>query len=221
MSPTVEGVMAKLGRVLPTSLRQRVQAMQETLVMDTLLPDVLVERMVIETLSLAAQQCRQVRLSYRANDDRETERVIDPYGVVCHDGRWYTVGYCHLRSGLRVFRLDRVRQPELQEELFIRPADFHCLEYIIQSFIAIPDTWNVEVVLMIPLEEARRKVPASLASLTLEPQSQGVMLCTSIGDLNRMAQFLVGLGCAFVIHQPIELKTALLELAKTLVQMAQ
>jgi predicted DNA-binding transcriptional regulator YafY len=221
MSPTVEGVMAKLERVLPTSLRQHVQAMQETLVMDTLLPDVLVERMVIETLSLAAQQCRQVRLSYRANDDRETERVIDPYGVVCHDGFWYTVGYCHLRSGLRVFRLDRIRQLKLQEELFIRPADFHCLEYIIQSFVAIPDKWNVEVVLMISLEEARRKVPASLASLTLEPQSQGVMLCTSIGDLNRMAQFLVGLGCTFVIHQPIELKTALLELAETMVHMAQ
>ncbi len=110
MAPTVEGVIAKLGRVLPTSLRQRVQAMQETLVVDTLSSDVLVEKVVIETLSLAAQQCHQVRLSYRTNDDRETERVIDPYGVVCHNRRWYTVGYCHMRSSLRVFRLDRVRQ---------------------------------------------------------------------------------------------------------------
>ena len=74
---------------------------------------------------------------------------------------------------------------------------------------------------MISLEEARCKVPASFATLTLEPQSQGVMLCTSIGKLDLMARFLVGLGCAFVIHQPLELKTALLELAETLVHMAQ
>ena len=127
--PTVEGVIAKIERMLPASLRQRVQAIQETLVVGIATPDVLVERLVVETMSLAAQQGHQVRLLYRADDEKETERVVDPYRVVYRDGRWYAVGYCHLRSNLRVFRLDRVQHIEIQETKFIHPPDFHNLEY--------------------------------------------------------------------------------------------
>jgi len=37
----------------------------------------------------------------------ETERAVDPYGVLYRNGGWYMGGYCHLRQGLRAFRLDR------------------------------------------------------------------------------------------------------------------
>lgn len=214
MSPTVEGILAKLGRVLPVAMREHVEALQETLVIDTLSSDVLVERIVIEMLSLASQQGRRVRLCYRAHGDKETERLFDPYGIVCHAGRWYTVGYCHLRQTLRVFRLDRMRQIEMQEEAFTRPTDFDSLKYIIQSFVAIPDRWNVEVLLMLSLEEARHKIPSSLATLSVDVQSSGVMFRASIDSLDKIARLLVSLGCKFVIQHPPELKEALHTLAQ-------
>lgn len=219
MTPTVERVMAKIERVLPAPLRKRVQTIRETLIVDTISSDVLVRRIVVETMSIAAQECHQVRLRYRTDDTQETERVIDPYGVVCHNGRWYTVGYCHLRLDLRVFRLDRVQQIEILEETFTCPPDFPALEYIVQSFAAIPDTWDIEVLLMMSLEEARHKVPATLA--TLEQDAQGVILRASLDNLDWMARFLVGLGCSFVIRQPAELRTILQELAAEMISMAQ
>lgn len=219
MTPAAEGVIAKIMRVLPIDLRARVEAIQAALVVGIAAPNVLVERIVVETVSLAARQGRQVWLRYRTGANEETERVLNPYGVVCHNGRWYTVGYCHLREQTRVFRLDRVQQVELRTETFSPPANFPILEHIIQSFAAIPDIWNVEVLLLTSLEQAQRKVPPGLATLT--EQTQGIILSASINDLTWMARFLVSLGDPFIIQQPAELRTALQELALTMLQVAQ
>ncbi len=221
MVPAVEGASAKIMRVLPLELRTQVEALQKALVIGIHSPDELVERIVVETVSLAVRQSRRVWLRYRTRAHEETERVLDPYGIVCHNGRWYTVGYCHLRQHTRVFRLDRVQAIEMRAETFSPPADFPILEYIIQSFAAIPDTWNVEVLLLTSLEEARRKVPPGLATLEVASQTQGITLSASIYDLTWMARFLIGVGCPFIVKQPAELKDALRDLAYEMLQIAQ
>lgn len=221
MAPTVEGVIAKIMRVLPVDLRARVEAIQEALVLSIASPGILVERTVVETVSIAARQGRQVWLRYRTGANEETERLLDPYGVVCHNGRWYTAGYCHLREQTRVFRLDRVQQVELRAETFSPPTDFPILEYIVQSFAAIPDTWNVEVLLLTSLEDVERKIPPGLATLEPVQLTRGIRLSASINDLTWMARFLISLGCPFIIQQPTELRSALQQLAYEMLQMAQ
>lgn len=216
-----EGAMAKIERVVPIPLRERVTAIQQKLVIGSTTPETLVEGSVIETLSLAAQQGHQVHFCYSNKAGQKTERVLDPYGVACHDEKWYVIGYCHLRSEVRIFRLDRIQHVKIQREVFMRPTDFHILDAVLQSFIAIPDIWDIQVLLKMPLEEARRKVPPSLATLTFEPEAQGVQLATSFNNLDWMARFLVSLGCPFVIHQPAELKTALQKLAEEMMSLAQ
>ncbi len=219
--PTVEGVLAKIERVLPASLRQHIQAIQDTLVVGIATPDVLVEQLVVETMTLAAQQGYSVQLHYRADDGKETERVFDPYRVMYHDGWWYTVGYCHLRSNLRVFRLDRVQHLEIQETKFTHPPDFHNLEYMIKSFAATSEIWNIEVVLLLSLEEARRTLPLTLTNYTLEHHAQGVLLRAFVESLDWMARFLVGLRCSFIIYQPVELRTILKGIAEEMLRLAQ
>ena len=216
-----EGAMAKIERVLPMPLQERAYAIQEMLVVGIPSPEMLVERTMVETLSLAAQQSHQVHLRYSNKTEQETERMLDPYGVVCHDGKWYVVGYCHLRLNVRVFRLDRIQQVEVKKEVFTRPPDFHILDTVLQSFLAIPDRWNIEVLLKMSLEEARRKVPLALATLTLEQQTQGVVLSASVDNLDWMARFLVSLQCSFVIRSPTELKTALQTLAEEITCLVQ
>jgi predicted DNA-binding transcriptional regulator YafY len=51
---------------------------------------------------------RRVRLRYRDADDALTEREVDVLGLGFQDGRWYALAHCHLRLGLRLFRVDRV-----------------------------------------------------------------------------------------------------------------
>src|SRR5437660_12395096 len=63
-APAVEGALAKIERVLPLTLRQRVQAIQETLILDFPRTGATPRSEVLLTLSAAAQQCRRVWLRY-------------------------------------------------------------------------------------------------------------------------------------------------------------
>jgi len=220
-APAVEGALAKIDRVLPTALRERVQAVQQTLVLDLISPDTSVSSpggSVVLTFSTAAQQERRIWMRYRSGSAEETERAVDPYGLVYHVGLWYAVCHCHLRRGLRVFRLDRVLHAEPLDEAFTRPPNFDSLDYLMRTLATMPDTWKVEVLLETTLEEARRLVPAPLATLEQEPE--GVVLCSHVQTLDWIARFLVGLHCPFIVREPSELRETLRQLAAEIAHLA-
>jgi len=67
-------------------------------------------------LQAAADQRRQVRLTYYVpTRDEQSERVVDPRGVVNADGHAYLDAWCHLAEAPRTFRLDRIESAEVLE----------------------------------------------------------------------------------------------------------
>jgi predicted DNA-binding transcriptional regulator YafY len=214
----VESARAKIERVLPLALRERLRALQETMLLEDDVSEVVAGSEVVSALSLASQQHRQVRLQY--NSGREiTERVFDPYSVIRYNGRWYTVGYCHRREDVRTFRLDRVGSVSLLDPTFIPPPDFDALGYMLDSFQAIPDRWDIEVILEMPIEEARRRLPREMASL--EQQGERVRMRASMPDLDEMARSLIALGCPLTIVEPPELRAAFLKLSAQIAEIAR
>src|SRR2546425_11568975 len=187
-APAVEGALAKIERVLPLALRERVQAVQETLILDFTHTGPTPRSEVVVTLCAAAQQQRCVWMRYSSWQSEATERIVDTYGIVCRSGFWYAVGYCHLRAGLRVFRLDRILQAELRNETFERPPDFDSLAYVLRSLANTPATWEVEVLLETTLDQAQQYVPPVIATLDQAPD--GVMFRCSVGHLGWLAHFL-------------------------------
>ncbi|MFC6152471.1 helix-turn-helix transcriptional regulator [Nocardioides yefusunii] len=62
-----------------------------------------------ETFWTGTQERRRVRFDYRKAGSLETERrLLEPWGVVRHGGRWYVVGLDVDRGEERLFRLSRV-----------------------------------------------------------------------------------------------------------------
>jgi predicted DNA-binding transcriptional regulator YafY len=218
-APAVEGALAKVERVMPETLRARMEAVQQTLVIDGVSFYTAPAGGMVLTFSIAAQQRRRIQMRYRASNDRETERALDTYGVVFYDGRWFAVGHCHLRAGLRVFRLDRVLGAELREEQFTRPDDFDSLAYVVHSLASAPGAWAIDVLLETTLETARQRVPAAMA--TLEPEPGGVALRCHVQQLDWIARFLVGLECPLIVRHPPELRDALRRLAAEIAELAE
>ncbi len=219
-APAAEGALAKIERVLPAPLRAQVRAVQDTLTLDLSPSEAAPDGGTLVTLGTAAQQSRRVWLRYRSpSAGADTERIIDPYGLVYRTGRWYAVGYCHLRADLRVFRLDRVLAAELRDEGFTRPRDFDNLAYVLHALATMPDTWAVEVLLETTLAEARRRVSPALA--TLEEAHGGVLLRCHVGDLDWIARFLAGLPWPVVVRRPPELRASLREFAAHVAGLAE
>jgi len=206
-SPAFEGVLAKVMRVLPETTRAQVQAIEQTVIFEDRSFRVIPSVLTITTLSSALQTGRCVRLHYHSARSQVTERVFDPYGVVYHEGAWYTIGYCHLRQGQRLFRLDRIQQIEATSETFSPPVNFDALEAVQCALASVPRVWQVEVWLQATVEEIQRKTRLSKAQF--EEVSNGVLLRGDVEDLPWLACFLAGLGVPLIIRHPPELRIAL------------
>ena len=213
----VESALAKVERVLPLALRERVQAVQEAVMLDLGVRERAEPGTFVMSLSIAAARGKRVRMRYQARPGEENERDFDCYGLVYQGKRWYAVGYCHLRQGMRIFRLDRIGALETREERFTPPAHFDCLAYTIQAFAALPSRWLVEVFVQTSLEQLREVVPPTWA--TFEETPAGILLRAYDNDLEHTARFLVSLGCPFRVLQPPELVEALRTLAEKLLDL--
>ncbi len=137
-APAVESALAKTERVLPEGLRDRVRAVEETLVLGVRRAAVAPPNAVVVALSSGARDRHRVWMRYKSSTGEETERDFDPYGLVYRDGRWYATGYCHLRRGQRLFRLDRILVVEPREERFERPVAFDALAEVERSIASRP-----------------------------------------------------------------------------------
>jgi predicted DNA-binding transcriptional regulator YafY len=213
----VEGTLAKLYRVLPEALRDTVAAMENSLTLD-LLPGQQIQGAMLATFSMAIQQRQRVAITYNKDTD-SSQRMVDPYGVVLHDTASYLVGYCHLRDGIRIFRLDRISEVALLDTTFTPPPDFDSAAYVMHSIATMPDRWMVEVILDTTLEKAAKAIPRGLGLLELHPD--GVLLRTGSQDIDWMARYLVSLGFPITVCNPPELRTAFEQLAEQITQWAR
>ena len=55
---------------------------------------------------------------YSMYREEQTARLIDPYYLVPRGGHLYLIGYCHLRKGIRTFRLNRFHTVEPTDQKF-------------------------------------------------------------------------------------------------------
>ena len=210
-----ESALAKVRRVLPAALAERVQALQDTLAFTLPARDGAAPATpVLLTLAEAVRARRRVRIGYRSWRASTSERDLDPYGLVFHSGRWYVTGHDHRSGQIRTFRVDRVHTAHPGQATYRVPEGIDPVQHVTASLAAVPYTHQVEVLLETTLEQARRALPPSLA--TLSHSDGGVLLTARVDDLTGMARLLAGLGRPFTVRRPDALRDAVRDLADTL-----
>src|SRR5258708_27409446 len=81
-APSFEGVLAKIERVLPASTRERIQAVEQTVVFASSFAPVAPSIAAVVMASAAVQRPHPFRLRYRSAPRAGTGRFFDPYCVV-------------------------------------------------------------------------------------------------------------------------------------------
>ena len=209
---------AKLERVMPDALKRRARAVDETVTLELSRPTAPADNEALAALTAAAQSRDRVRLRYRPRTGEVTERGFDAYGLAYRSGRWYAVGWCHLRHGLRSFRLDRVEDVQRLPVSFERPERFDALAHLTTSIARLPRAHAAEVLLVTDLATVRREL-FPVAGV-LEPVEGGVVLHAQADDLDWLARELARLPFAFRVRTPRALRTAVGALARRLARQA-
>ncbi len=206
-APAVEGALAKLERVMPDALRGRARTLEDTVSVAVARPTASASSASLLTLAAAVGERKRVWMRYRSGSSGETERAVDPYGVMHREGYWYMVGHCHLRGGLRLFRVDRILEATLLEETFERPKGLDSPEALLNAVADTPDEWPVEVLLETGMEDARWQLPP--IGFSLVRTDRGILMRCSTSNLDWVAHVLAGLECSFIIRRPAELRETL------------
>lgn len=214
MIPAVDSARAKLERVMPEPAKHRLRDINASVHLDFSTPWSSGTPRWLGDLTAATHANRRIHLHYASPSGETTERDFDPYGLAYRRGRWYTVGMCHLRSGLRTFRLDRVIDLGLLDRRFERPPGFDVLDYVTRSFAAIPRAHEVELLLLTDLATAHTERTETIG--LLEPCDGGVLLRTSTDSVEWFARRLACVPFEFEIRRPPELADAVAELAARL-----
>src|SRR5262249_11857150 len=117
-SVAIEGALAKVSRVLPLRARERLQAVSSHLVLFSHHQHVRPDASLLLDLSGAIHASQRIAIDYQSSHHESTHRKVEPYGISGWQGHWYLVGYCCLRQGYRLFRLDRIQQLHILSETF-------------------------------------------------------------------------------------------------------
>ena len=199
--------LAKIRRVLPDLVRMRVEALEATLHFTGAAPaGTRPEAETLLVLAEAALRGRRVDGAYTSSDGIESERVLSPYGLVAHGGRWYAPAYDHDREGAarvsrRPLRLDPARRAGHTRAAGLRRRRLR-EPHARPRALALRDRGAARHV----TAAAAAHFPPTLAELA--PEDGGTLLRMRADSLDWVAGLLAGAGCAFSIRRPAALRAA-------------
>jgi predicted DNA-binding transcriptional regulator YafY len=143
-TPAVAAALRKLVRALPEPFRDRAELALSAVVIDQRgwggvpggqrgggesvggesVGGESVERPLshLDSVQRAVIESRIVRLTYLDRQRNPSTRLVRPLGLASKQGRWYAIA--DTDSGRRTFRVDRMIDAELLDEVFQRPAGF-------------------------------------------------------------------------------------------------
>ena len=87
----------------------------------------------LSTLQLALTNFNLTTIEYQKIETEETtKRTIEPFALLSTQENWLLVAWCRLRKAFRIFRLDRIKKIQIQNEKF-EPHKMTLKEYFALS----------------------------------------------------------------------------------------
>ncbi len=109
-----------------------------------------IQQILLE-LDQAIEQERSVEIDYLTGQEENSKnRIIDPYGMVYWNHKWYMVAFCHLRNDIRIFRIDRILLMKNTTITFKRPKDFSSRTFFMKNLL--PDLADNKRLMLLIIE---------------------------------------------------------------------
>lgn len=77
----------------------------------------------LEIIKSALLESKLISFEYVAHHGNKSARTAEPYQLVLKSGHWYLQAYCYKRNAFRLFRLSRMSNLQIQDEIFT-PRDY-------------------------------------------------------------------------------------------------
>jgi predicted DNA-binding transcriptional regulator YafY len=218
-TPEVKGALRTRVRALPETFRAQAEAAASAVVIDPTGWDHHRAEPPphLEALQKAVIDGVRVRLSYTARNGTDTDRIVDPLGLVVKRTVWYLVA--NTDAGIRTFRVGRIRSVVLTDEPVVRPEGFD-LEEAWRSTLATLDEHRVPLVVTLRADpdtirtlRAALGTPMDVGTVVTDGRIDVVLRSYSPGQI---ANQLAGFGSSVEVLAPPEVRDHLARIATEL-----
>jgi predicted DNA-binding transcriptional regulator YafY len=177
---------------------------------------------ILETVTRAWADRRQVLIRYRAASGEVTERVICPYflEVSRSEPASYVIAYDTLRDALRTFKLERVVGAEPLPETYTIPESFDPYTHLAAAW-GVMDDAEVEVRLRFTAVVAGR-VKESIwhhSQRVEDTGDGGCLMMMRVGGTREMRSWVLGWGAEVEVLAPLSLRDEVREHAERMVSL--
>ncbi|MDF2681796.1 MAG: transcriptional regulator [Brevibacillus sp.] len=196
---------SKIEAVLPEEVRREAANILRNiklLAVDTDSPAGKQEKERVDTLRQALLHVKKVSFRYRKNiaeadGNRESERVVAPYGLALVNGSWVMLGHCDLRGDIRHFRLSRMSELKVREETYQRPAHFNLQEYQ-------PADDRKQYVRLLAQHSIAQRIKESYYFYidSMEEQEDGLLVTLRVRQKEEVLHWVLGWGASVVVLEP-------------------
>jgi predicted DNA-binding transcriptional regulator YafY len=222
--PSTDATFTKLSAVLPPALAEQVRKTMDW--MQKLEKD---ERhlRVLSTVAEAWVSQRRLKIAYQSLPaEKAVERIIEPYYIepAAPGHASYVVGYCHLKKGIRTFKIERIEYAELTTESYTIPTDFDANEFFDSSWGIVVEGEVKTIKLRIEDREIMRIMSETVwhPSQVLEKQNDGSMIMTlRVTDTVDLYSWILGWGEKIEVLEPEELREEVMNTAKKMMEIYQ
>jgi predicted DNA-binding transcriptional regulator YafY len=201
---TVVRALAKLEQLLPSRLRQRVNALGSVTV--AMRGGPIVDPAVLIALATACRDHERLRFDYRTHDQSEGVRTVEPHRLV-HSGRaWYLVAWDLDRNDWRTYRADRIT-PRIPTGPRFDPRplpEADIAAYTSRGITTRVYRYQARFTMHGPAEEVSAKFPPSIAYVEATGRSR-CRLEVGSNSLDELILWIGQGGFDFVVHEPPEL----------------
>jgi predicted DNA-binding transcriptional regulator YafY len=212
-----ETATAKIRRVLPARVADRLDAVLESLAFTTEPGDVPAPQTgILLSIADAVRHHRPISIRYTSGGGRSSVRTLHPYGLVNHSGRWYVTGAEREIGEDRTFRLDRIADARALPGSFESPAGLHPAEHVLTAMARAPYRHEVTLRIQGTLEQIRKRLPASVAEVREQRDAGWQRVEIRAESLDWLPGVLAALDLPFVIERPGELRDRVIALADRL-----
>jgi predicted DNA-binding transcriptional regulator YafY len=181
---------------------------------------------ILAELEQAVEKEFSVEIDYRTSrEEQPKNRLIDPYGMVYWNNKWYTVAFCHLRNEIRSFRVDRILLIKCTQIIFKRPEAFSTREFFMKNLL--PDLVGKEGLISLIIE-GRSETLNELCMhwflghhLKERTSNQAIFLFEEKSIHIYVPYFLLSYGKSIQIIEPQSLKERLVAIASELMEYYQ
>jgi predicted DNA-binding transcriptional regulator YafY len=211
LRPAAESALRTLAGVLPADRRAEMERRRQGMFFASVAGQANDHRLVLARRAI--EERRVVRLLYHAlRRDQPAPRDVEPIRLIHFTDAWYLAGYCRLRQGVRMFRLDRIDRLEILGERYTPAARHAVPEPHERRPLDAPEArvrFDDRV-----LRWVRERQPFTL--LREEQDAVGPVFLYALRDEQELLTWLLTWGSAVEVLGPDSLRASLAEEARAI-----